>query len=93
MAFRCSAKSRPATFSRCAVISAWRKDDSSTPIDFDALPAADVDVPGRYNNKQISQEFQVLVNAGRLNGLIGAYYLDADASTPFDVRLFTSTLA
>ena len=71
-------------------ISAWRKDDSSTPIDFDALPAVDVDVPGRYNNRQLSQEFQVLVDAGPLNGLIGAYYLDADASTPFDVRLFTS---
>ena len=71
-------------------ISAWRKDDSSTPIDFDALPSVDVDVPGRYNNRQLSQEFQVLVNAGRLNGLVGAYYLDADASTPFDVRLFTT---
>ena len=74
-------------------ISAWRKDDSSTPIDFDALPAIDVDVPGRYNNRQLSQEFQVLVNAGRLNGLVGAYYLDADASTPFDVRLFTSAFS
>jgi iron complex outermembrane receptor protein len=68
-------------------ISSWRKDDSNTPIDFDALPATDVDVPGRYNNRQLSQEFQVLVETGRLNGLIGAYYLDADASTPFDVRL------
>ena len=27
-------------------ISAWRKDKSTTPIDFDALPAVDVDVPG-----------------------------------------------
>jgi iron complex outermembrane recepter protein len=71
-------------------ISAWRKDDSSTPIDFDALPAIDVDVPGRYHNKQLSQEVQLLVDAGPLNGLIGAYYLDADASTPFDVRLSTS---
>ena len=71
-------------------ISAWRKDDSSTPIDFDALPTVDVDVPGRYHNKQISQELQLLVDAGPLNGLIGAYYLDADASTPFDVRLFTT---
>ena len=71
-------------------ISAWRRDDSDTPIDFDALPAEDVDVPGRYNNRQLSQEFQLLVDAGPLNGLIGAYYLDADASTPFDVRLFTS---
>ncbi|MFL6769982.1 MAG: TonB-dependent receptor, partial [Sphingomicrobium sp.] len=71
-------------------ISAWRHDQSSTPIDFDALPAVDVDVPGRYKNRQISQELQLLVNAGRLNGLVGGYYLDADASTPFDVRLFTT---
>ena len=71
-------------------ISAWRKDDSSTPIDFDALPGVDVDVPGRYNNEQLSQELQLLVEAGPLNGLVGGYFLDADASTPFDVRLFTS---
>src|SRR3546814_2840313 len=41
-------------------ISAWRKDKSATPIDFDALPAVDVDVPGFYFNEQISQEFQLL---------------------------------
>ena len=71
-------------------ISAWRKDDSSTPIDFDALPTVDVDVPGIYQNRQVSQELQLLVSTGRLNGLIGGYYLDAKAVTPFDVRLFTS---
>ncbi len=71
-------------------ISAWRKDDSSTPIDFDALPTVDVDVPGIYENRQFSQEIQLLVESGRLNGLIGGYYLDAKARTPFDVRLFTS---
>ena len=71
-------------------ISAWRKDYSSTPIDFDALPSVDVDVPGRYENKQLSQELQLLVNVGKLNGLIGGYYLDAEAATPFDVRLFTT---
>ena len=27
-------------------ITAWRKDDTATPIDFDALPAVDLDVPG-----------------------------------------------
>jgi len=73
-------------------ISAWRKDDSFTPIDFDALPAADVDVPGAYFNEQISQEFQLLYNSDRLNGLVGFYYLDATADTLFDVRLF-NTLA
>lgn len=71
-------------------ISAYRKDDSSTPIDFDALPTVDVDVPGLYQNSQFSQEIQLLIESGKLNGLIGGYYLDAKARTPFDVRLFTS---
>ncbi|MEH6756015.1 MAG: TonB-dependent receptor [Parasphingorhabdus sp.] len=71
-------------------ISAWRKDDTATPIDFDALPAVDLDVPGIYRNEQISQEFQLLYEGDKLNGLIGFYYLDAKADTAFDVRLFTS---
>lgn len=71
-------------------ITSYRKDDSASPIDFDALPAADVDVPGIYANEQTSQEIQLLIDAGRLNGLIGAYYLDASALTQFDVRLYTT---
>ncbi len=71
-------------------ISAWRKDDTLTPIDFDALPAADVDVPGGYFNEQVSQEVQLIVDAGPFSGMVGAYYLDATADTLFDVRLFTT---
>ncbi|MBC2669680.1 TonB-dependent receptor [Novosphingobium piscinae] len=71
-------------------ISAWRRDVSRTPIDFDALPASDVDVPGIYRNEQVSQEFQVLYDDGPLKGLLGAYYLGAKADTQFDVRLFTT---
>jgi iron complex outermembrane receptor protein len=68
-------------------ITAWRQDESGTPIDFDALPAVDVDVPAIYENRQVSQELQLLYNAGGFNGLFGAYYLDANARTIFDVRL------
>ncbi len=68
-------------------ITGYRKDDSATPIDFDALPAVDVDVPAFYNNKQFSQEVQALFNVGNFNGLVGFYYLDANARTVFDVRL------
>jgi iron complex outermembrane receptor protein len=68
-------------------ITAYRKDDTSTPIDFDALAAVDLDVPGQYNNTQASQELQVLYNNGPINVLLGAYYLDADSQTIFDVRL------
>jgi iron complex outermembrane receptor protein len=71
-------------------ITAFRKDESTTPIDFDALPAVDVDVPGIYKNKQFSQEVQLEVERGALSGVLGAYYLDADAQTIFDVRLFTT---
>ena len=71
-------------------ISAWRKDKSASPIDFDALPAVDLDVPAYYNNEQISQEVQLQVETGRLHGLVGFYYLDATAQTQFDTRLFTS---
>jgi iron complex outermembrane receptor protein len=72
-------------------ITAYRKDDSATPIDFDALPAVDLDVPAFYRNKQFSQELQLQVNKGPLQGLLGAYYLDATAFTAFDVRLFTTS--
>lgn len=74
-------------------ITGWRKDSSATPIDFDALPGIDVDVPAIYRNKQFSQELQLLVDRGRLSGLVGAYYLDADAETIFDVRLYTTGAA
>ena len=68
-------------------ITAFRRDESNTPIDFDALPAVDVDVPAIYENQQTSQELQLLYNNGPLNALLGFYYLDANARTAFDVRL------
>ncbi len=75
-------------------ITAVRKDDSASPIDFDALQQVDVDVPAYYRNQQFSQEFQLLYdNDGPLTGMIGAYYLDAKADTQFDVRLFTTYAA
>ncbi|MBS0254594.1 MAG: TonB-dependent receptor [Proteobacteria bacterium] len=83
-------EARPTSALTLRSTTAWRKDNSATPIDFDALPAADVDVPGFYKNSQISQEFQALFNMGKLNGMVGFYYLNADALTQFDVRLFTT---
>ncbi|PNU02622.1 TonB-dependent receptor [Novosphingobium guangzhouense] len=72
-------------------ISSWRKDNSASPIDFDALPAVDVDVPAYYRNEQLSQEIQFLWDdGGMVQGLLGAYYLTAKADTDFDVRLFTA---
>ena len=71
-------------------ISAYREDRSFTPIDFDATPSVDVDVPAVYRNNQTSQEFQLLVSSARINGLVGYYYLGAKASTDFDVLLGTT---
>jgi len=71
-------------------ILAFRKDRSRTPIDFDALPAADVDVPAIYRNRQFSEEFQVVYESDRVNGILGAYYLNARARNIFDVILGTT---
>ena len=69
-------------------ISAYRADKSRGPIDFDALPTVSLDVPGLYENNQLSQEFQLLYEGDRLNGVAGVYYLEADALTFFDARLY-----
>lgn len=71
-------------------ILAYRKDVSNAPIDFDSLPAADVDVPAIYRNKQFSNEFQVVYDGDQLQGVAGIYYLDANANNIFDVILGTT---
>ena len=71
-------------------ITGYREDASTSPIDFDSLPAADLDVPAIYENDQFSQELQLLVEGDRLSGVLGVYYLDANAFTAFDVALFTT---
>ena len=71
-------------------ITAYREDKSTTPIDFDSLPAADLDVPAIYNNDQFSQELQLLYEGERLSGVVGFYYLNANAFTAFDVALFNT---
>jgi iron complex outermembrane receptor protein len=74
-------------------ITAYRKDKSATPIDFDATPAVDVDVPAIYKNRQFSQEFQLVADKGPLQGVAGFYYLNATAYDIFDVRLYTTAPA
>ncbi|GAB5482203.1 MAG: TonB-dependent receptor [Parasphingorhabdus sp.] len=71
-------------------ITAYREDKSSSNIDFDSLPSEDLDVPVIYENDQFSQEFQVLYESDNLNGVLGAYYLDANAFNVFDVLLATT---
>ncbi|HYI41225.1 MAG TPA: TonB-dependent receptor [Allosphingosinicella sp.] len=71
-------------------IMAYRRDRSATPIDFEGLPAADVDVPAIYRNRQFSNEFQILLDSGPLKGVLGVYYLNANANNIFDVVLATT---
>ncbi len=71
-------------------IIAYRKDKTSTPIDFDSLPAQDVDVPAIYKNHQFSEEAQIAYSSEKLNGLVGVYYLNANANNIFDVVLGTT---
>jgi iron complex outermembrane receptor protein len=71
-------------------ITAYRHDKSHSPIDFDALPFADVDVPAIYTNRQFSQELQLVADKGPLQGVAGLYYLNARARNIFDVRLYTT---
>ncbi|WOI52154.1 TonB-dependent receptor [Parvularcula sp. LCG005] len=68
-------------------VTAYRESDTVTPIDFDALPEPDFDVPARYIDDQFSQEFQLLFNTDRLSGIAGVYYLDGNASGEFDAVL------
>ena len=71
-------------------ITAYRKDVGYTPIDFDATPYVDSDVPAIYRNKQFSQELQLVIEGEKLQGVVGAYYLNARAFDEFDVRLYTT---
>ena len=68
-------------------IVAYREDETKSPIDFDAAILEDVDAPVIYNNDQFSEEFQVSYSGDRLNGIVGLFYLDANASNTFDVLL------
>jgi len=68
-------------------ITAYREDDNYQAIDFEGLPARDVDVPVRYRNHQFSQELQLHYNSDLVNGVGGLYYLDANAYNVFDVIL------
>ncbi len=68
-------------------ILAYREDESTSPIDFDSLPSGDLDVPAIYANDQFSEEFLINYTGETVQGVFGVYYLDANASTVFDVLL------
>jgi iron complex outermembrane receptor protein len=68
-------------------ITAQRQDKSFAPIDFDALPVVDMEVPALYTNKQFSQEFNLTYTGQKIQGVAGVYYIDANAYNKFDTIL------
>lgn len=63
---------------------------SGAGIDFDGLPQPYLDIVAGgkvYEDRQFSQELQAQVNTERLQGVFGAYYMDARASGQFDTVL------
>lgn len=61
-------------------ISAYRESDSENNIDFDTTQARIVDVSATYYDEQLTQEFQMVYDAGsKLRGVLGAYYFDGEA--------------
>jgi iron complex outermembrane receptor protein len=72
-------------------ITAYREDESESPIDFDSTAARSFDAPVIYTNEQASQEFQLIFSSDRFTVVGGAYYLDANAYDQFDVVFNTVT--
>ncbi|MCR6645099.1 MAG: TonB-dependent receptor [Terricaulis sp.] len=68
-------------------ISAWRNGETRGNIDFDNTPDPTLDIPAYYADEQFSQEFQLLFDAGRVQGVAGVYYMDAMAEGAFDTVL------
>ncbi|WP_029086440.1 TonB-dependent receptor [Brevundimonas aveniformis] len=65
-------------------ITANRRGDTATVIDFDQTPLPYLDVPAIYSDNQFSQEFQALFEGDRWSGVAGIYYLDSTAAGVFD---------
>ncbi len=66
-------------------VTAWRDGDTKGDgIDFDGLPQPILDIPGYYADSQFTQEFQVLFEGERWQGVAGVFYMDASAEGAFD---------
>ncbi|KRB83104.1 TonB-dependent receptor [Sphingomonas sp. Root710] len=65
-------------------ITAYRKGDTDTVIDFDGTPGPVLDIPSFYKDHQFTQEVQALIQTDRVQGVIGLYYLNGSASGAFD---------
>ncbi len=71
------------------MMSAYREDKSQLPGDFDSLPQSNMSVPTIYKNRQFSQELKLKFEMDRIQGLLGLFYLDANALHAYDLELIT----
>ena len=65
-------------------ITAWREGHTDTLIDFDNTELPTLDVPAQYDDRQFTQELQLLYQGDRAQGVVGLYYLNGRASGAFD---------
>ncbi|WP_294060006.1 TonB-dependent receptor [Sphingomonas sp.] len=65
-------------------ITAWRDGRTDTLIDFDNTELPTLDVPAFYEDRQFTQELQLLYQGERLQGVLGLYYLNGRAAGAFD---------
>lgn len=73
-------------------ISAYRDGRTDTLIDFDNTAGPVLDIPAFYDDRQFTQELQLLFQGDRIQGVTGLYYLDARASGAFDTVLGLANL-
>lgn len=65
-------------------ITAWRNGKTDTLIDFDNTPDPTLDIPAYYQDRQFTQELQLLYSGSRVQGVFGLYYLNSKAAGAFD---------
>ena len=73
-------------------ITARRSGSTVTNNDFDNTPSPAQDVPATYDDEQFTQEFQLLYEGDRIQGVLGVYYLDGEAGNTFDTILGQANL-
>ncbi|NWG53576.1 MAG: TonB-dependent receptor [Hydrogenophilaceae bacterium] len=74
-------------------ITAYREGATDGTIDFDNTPNPTLDIPAFYRDDQFSQEFQLLFDGDRVQGVAGFFYLDAHAEGAFDTVLGLANLS
>ena len=65
-------------------ITAHRKGETKTLIDFDNTPLPTLDIPANYADGSFSQELQAVYADENVQGVFGLYYMNSQASGEFD---------